>query len=473
MQSHDTNESSPRWWKNPRIMLLAGLVCVIAAWIGIGLWQEHQTVAAQAYLVSHRRMEFAIGKNNWRHPRWMPEWLWSPPPPVQSWHIPAVEWVRFNGPVEQADLVALSRLPEVTSINLSEGDISDEMLNELIRSHPLTDLLFERPRRLSVTNLDVLADKVTLCDLGIIAGPFDESSLHKLGRLHGLRSLLLDGPAEGVRGVASLAKLPLQHLRWTHSELDDEQFAEFSATHKLTYLYLKQTHLTEKSWPLLETINLQRLTLESPHISASLARSIARRSRMDFLELEGSTIGDEGVQELASMQHIGDLRLTSEGLSVKSAQHLSRLPHLGWLVFYNGSMVTDDWLTEFAPKDLHALTAINSQVTDQGIRNLQGNAHLSYLALPGSRMTDDAVDALNALPNLRRLDLRNTGFTDAGMRRLTLKPDARVHVEGTQVTLEGAQEFRARHPTVEVHGVNGLSVKGPGQFFHLSAEQIQ
>ena len=474
MQPLNVDESPQRWswWKDARIQLALGVVGVLALWVGLGLWLDRQIILAHSHFENHQHHAIGFANAARLHPRWIPKWMDSWLPPMRSLCIPIVHRVEFNGPVEKLDVEALARLPEVTSIVLTDTcEISGEMLTEVIRNRPLAELSFDKPQSLSTGHLELLVDSRQLQFLGIIAGPFDEESLKKLGSIRGLENLRLDGRAEGVQGIVAFAKLPsLKQLVWTHSELDDEQFAALSTNGNLKLLHLTKTRLTEKSWSLLEKMNVWDLTLESPNVSTSLARSIARMPEMWFLELKGGTIGDDGVLELTNLQLLKRLLLTSKGLTSASAKYLSQIKSLRVLTVYDGANVDDDWIAELAQSKLGSLRVINSQVTDKGLKKLRGNSSLYELSLPGSRITDESIDAFNSIPELSILDLRNTAITDDGIRRLNLKTGNAVLVGGTQVTLEGAREFLSRNPGAQLKGVDGQPIPRRWDVFDLSAE---
>ena len=60
----------------------------------------------------------------------------------------------------------------------------------------------------------------------------------------------------------------------------------------------------------------------------------------------------------------------------------------------------------------------DGQLTDAGLERLTVLAGLEELRLNGADLTDAAVDVLLHFPNLKTLDIGQTGITEAGRQRL-------------------------------------------------------
>ncbi len=477
MQTPDADQSLQpvRWWKRPSVLLASGFVCLLAVWVGLGLWRERQEVIATRYFDQRSHTNVLHEVNFRRFPRWIPEWLVSLLPEDWRLEVDTLREIGILGSANELDFVMLNRLPDINSATFEDASqIPEDRLDAFIGSHALRQLVFHKPRRLTTRQLELLGERNTTQNLGCLAGPFDESQLRAISRLSNLNSLLLDGPViPKASAASSLVRLPgFWIFCWTNSDLDDEQFTALIAPKYWGSLCLGKTQLTAKSWPYFEAWPLIELALESPNLSDSAARSIARNHEFQQLTLIGGAISDEGVKSLCSLPHLGFLQLDAGDLTIDCLEHVHRADRLRSLTITRANKVDNSWLAKIAQRDFSSLTLVNSQVTDEGLNRVQGSLHVRRLSLPGSRVTDSAIDALNALgPDM--LDLRNTAISDAGLQRLTSDHHLAVHLGGTRVTLEGSREFMARHSEVTVHGVDKLRTRAEPFFFDLTTEPVK
>jgi hypothetical protein len=115
---------------------------------------------------------------------------------------------------------------------------------------------------------------------------------------------------------------------------------------------------------------------------------------IQYLDLDESTVGDEGLSHLAGMDSLQTLWIAKTRVTDAGMVHLAALPRL---------------------QDLRLqYTAI----TDVGVERIASMRQLTDLFLGGTKVTDRCVPHLNQLTNLKQLELGSTGITDAGFREL-------------------------------------------------------
>jgi hypothetical protein len=113
--------------------------------------------------------------------------------------------------------------------------------------------------------------------------------------------------------------------------------------------------------------------------------------------------------------------------------------------------ISDDKLQYIGKlRNLRELYIDSTQISDAGLGHLKG-LRLRELSISSTGVTDGGMIALRDLPHLELLNLSDTSITNLGLMRLqeivTLKT---VHVASTEVTLEGIQLFNAARPGVAV-----------------------
>lgn len=107
--------------------------------------------------------------------------------------------------------------------------------------------------------------------------------------------------------------------------------------------------------------------------------------------------------------HLGGTDLTDEGLV-----HLPEVAHVVWLNLRD-TKITDAGLAQVGK--LAGLTRLHLERTgvgDAGMPHLKGLAKLEYLNLYGTKVTDAGLAPLKELKGLKKLYLWQTGVTDAG-----------------------------------------------------------
>jgi Leucine-rich repeat (LRR) protein len=107
-----------------------------------------------------------------------------------------------------------------------------------------------------------------------------------------------------------------------------------------------------------------------------------------------------------------------------------------------GTQVTDAGLKHLSPlENLKSLDLGDTRVA--GLKQLPRFATLTDLSLSDSPVTDAALTALAAVPNLSVLSLSGTWITDAGLDHLPALPNlSELHLDGTRITDVGLQSLR-------------------------------
>ncbi len=113
----------------------------------------------------------------------------------------------------------------------------------------------------------------------------------------------------------------------------------------------------------------------------------------------------------------GERHLTLTGWDQKDYSVLARLPDVAVLQMANDD-VTDATLKYVAElKSLRELDVAGSKITDAGLADLAGLTKLEKLTLSRTVITDAGVKPLlDQLPDLKQLDVRETGVTPAVLR---------------------------------------------------------
>ena len=108
------------------------------------------------------------------------------------------------------------------------------------------------------------------------------------------------------------------------------------------------------------------------------------------------------------------------------------------------TQITDEGLKDVAMlKNLTNLYLNNTQITDAGLKEVVKLQNLTLLVLAGTPITDAGLKDVAKLKNLTNLSLADTKITDACLKDVAkLKNLTNLSLSRTKITNEGAAELR-------------------------------
>ncbi|MCR9117420.1 MAG: hypothetical protein NXI22_10795 [bacterium] len=191
---------------------------------------------------------------------------------------------------------------------------------------------------------------------------------------------------------------------------------------------------------------LATLTFLGPDVNDETLVALAEVKSLRALRLDGTQVGDDGIKAIASLPELEELRLDKTALTDEGFAAIATFPKIK-RIFCSRTKISDEGLKHFKGKE--SLEAIDLtqciSVTDAGIVYLADCPRLKYLKMYGRDViTDDAMEAIKGLTNMKVLGIDDTGISDAGL----------VHIEN----FDQLQEFYAfRCPDITNDGVAHLT----------------
>jgi internalin A len=147
--------------------------------------------------------------------------------------------------------------------------------------------------------------------------------------------------------------------------------------------------------------------------------------------------------------NFGDRKISDStlGLVVKS------VPYVRSLGLYQ-SNVTDEGLKMMeGMKYLEVLYLNHCDVTDEGMKTIATIESLTHLDLESTKVSDAGMTTIKGLPKLEELTISKTAVTDAGLRELkAMKSLKRVFVTKSKITKGGVDDLRKALPEILVYG---------------------
>ena len=352
-------------------------------------------------------------------------------------------------------------------------DPADELPQEPARSpepSPLHGRSDEEAQRLKVSELKNNFRTQLAGNHIVILQKLDDDALAALAELKDSVTAIMvttnvrDISAKGIEHLKSLHKL--KRLDVGLSNANDTFLSYISGLKNLTDVDLKQTHITDEGLEHLSRLtNLQRLGLDEniqlsnkalEHLSelTNLKRLSCKGNylidnaglsylkgltALEEINLEGTFVGDKGLEHFNKMTRLKTVdlsrtKVTGSGLSQLSPDSLETV-----LLF--GAPLTDEGLAGVQKlinlKHLNLIGVDNQgQLTNKGIRCLQGLKSLEILSIDGHRRVDDwAFSYLRNLTELRQLFMSGTGVNGSEFEQLAKMPKLELlHLGNCKVT---------------------------------------
>ena len=279
---------------------------------------------------------------------------------------------QLSGPIP----ASLGDLSNLTYLDLSNNQLSELIPKELGNLSNL-QVLYLYHNQLSGSIPTELGHLINLQNLGLSNNPLSGTIPDSLGSLTNLQTLTLEYDQLTGQIPASLGSLTnLTWLSLLHNQLSGS-IPSFGSTN-LTYLNLGENQFTGPIPELGNLTNLQRLYLNSNHLSGSIPASLGSLTNLTDLGLHNNQLSGSIPTSLGSLSNLQYLLLYSNQLTGDIPSGISNLaslldnqsdirwnalytsdPALG--AFLNGKQFDGDWMSTqtVAPTDL-TVTALSS-----------------------------------------------------------------------------------------------------------------
>ncbi len=245
--------------------------------------------------------------------------------------------------------------------------------------------------------------------------------------------------------LEKLGSLPLESLRLSGKEVDDETVIHIGKMKTLKSLYCKNTLLTNKGLKSLNRlVGLETLRLGCPLVTADGLANLDGLNNLTNLQLTGNRIGDDAPLFLSSLPKLASLGLYSKSFTDKGFAQLKRLANLQ-VLNVSSSLVTDVSLTHL--KEMKNLQMANFEQCnfskDFGLKFAPGKK-LHGLSITGQRSFSTASAEALAKTKIRILNLENSAVYDPQLIALSqMKSLMSLNIEGAPVTIKGLSALKS------------------------------
>jgi hypothetical protein len=324
-----------------------------------------------------------------------------------------------------AGRVDLGTLPRLRTARLDGRGVNDAALAQISKNQSLRELLID-------------CQSVT------------DAGLRSLAALKGLRSLTITNTGEKAIGPGLECLEAMKDLRVLDlgaASVSEAGLAHLAGLTELEILRIGEAPVTDA---VLESMGrltkLGELTIGGPCDVTDQGTLLLSRNHRRLRQLEvWSGITDAGLEHLANLEELEDLRLPQTITDVGLAHFRGRLPNLKRL-YLNRAAITDAGLAHLQGRKLDDLQLNGSAITDAGLAHLRG-MRLLNLQLSNTAVGDAGLEHLREQTELIGLWLGGTRVTDAGL----------VHLRG----LEKLQTLDAWRTGVSPGGIAALQAAIP------------
>lgn len=354
--------------------------------------------------------------------------------------------------IDDRTLLSLAELRGLRWLALTGTGISDQGIGSLSTMSTLERLWLSQTQ---ITNagLAQLASLSSLTHLSIEATPTSDQGLGFVVGLPKLKSLSLGSPLFTSAGLRQLqyAKA-IEHLYLDRLPVDDSVLAAVGQLTEIRTLSLRQTAITDQGLDYLNQLRkLKELRLDGCQLSDASLRSASKWKSLESISFANTQIGYKGLQFLAGCDALKSIEVSESACTLQGVIDLlvgklgRNLPNAVKIAFGakldSSGNVTSLNLgpVRIADSDIELLSGLqqlqwlamqNNDLTDAGAKRIAelGFPHLKMLKLDNARITDDGLESLSTLTNLRDLHIRQTQISPkAVLATQVTKPYLRIY----------------------------------------------
>lgn len=360
-------------------------------------------------------------------------------------------YIGENPALKDEHLLSLVSLPQLRTLSLSNGNFTDKVLETIAKMPSLTMLHLDALKNLKA--LGELNKRPTLTKLCLKHARLADEGWQQLGSLRYIQQLNLCDTELNDARMQAVAKMPaVDRLDITENQITKNSIETFKKMQSLKQLYIRDfklgksqlgmlgAHLGFKDETNSESLEDAVFRTDSQARSQTLPSNASRVNdnmfdAPDWLDVtwEGgrhwkipgvTEIDDDEVERVARLPEYDYVSLISNdhsNFTERGLRAICRQPHLRGLAIAKTNLDRKklEIVCSFA-KDLRILTiGDNPALTDEDLECLPKLKQLRALDMTNGKFTDNCVDVLSKIDSLEHLKMgRMKNFTGAKLAKL-------------------------------------------------------
>jgi Leucine-rich repeat (LRR) protein len=339
-------------------------------------------------------------------------------------------YLRINSatPVLESDSDALSAIPNLRELDLSNAMISNKALDHILACRSLRSVTM--PTRWDagvLLNISRLPPELIFLDL---SGQRLSSESWKAIQIAQSLSVL------DVGGTNEL------------TDLSEEAWVSLPKLEKLSYLRISVGHNIQQNCHRIALLqNLKGLVLVGEKsleakVTSNECKLLTQLTNCTSLSFHGLRIGHDVFHNIAKMSSLAELTCENciiapnEQTRFGSFQQLKGL-QLPFSNISNGALRAIGQL-----KNLQTLNLVACDIDDGGIQELGNLSMLSSLQLAHTRFADEGAAVISRLPRLVSLDVQSSQISDVGVNQIVRAGRIReLGLGNTDITAKGIEDL--------------------------------
>jgi len=289
-------------------------------------------------------------------------------------------------------------------------------------------------------NLALVAQLPQLKRVVLTRGNFTNVGLSKLNALPKLQNLLILDPDLNSGVIAALAELKIPYyLTFDKCEITDEILGRLANNPK----FLKSLFI----------VTAPKLT---PAAVAKFLDSVDDLEELNIGYLK-DVIDDDGMKHLAKMKSLKRLWVESQKVTPAGWKVLAGLTKMDFLDVRGTSFDDTAMTTLEGMKDLHVLMLTKTRITDAGMQSIAGLTKLTDVSFSGTKLTDAGMVHVKGLTQLRNLYVSETDVTAKGLALVPTK-EKMVMMSAGKAPLSPKQwdEMMTMYPGTQIFDTAGF-----------------
>jgi WD40 repeat protein len=349
--------------------------------------------------------------------------------------------------ITDAGLAAVGKMTKLRSLKIESQKITAAGFAHLVKLADIEELQVN-PYKLRIGD-EVLRHlkgmtKLRALEIGYYGDRIlTDAGMADLGNLVGMTRLeIRDGGGVTVKGIAALGKLKSMKQLTLHQvkAASDAALAFVAPMADLESLRISSSGRVP-SHSARSLVNLKKLKyLSLDDVDDEALAGSANLTSLDYLSLQQSKIGDQGMRHLAKLTGLKFLALPEKSITSAGIKQLAGCRSLETLFASRGDI--DDSAFEALGKltKMGDLRLTDCKITGTGLKHLVDLKELHYLSLSGNPLTDAAIKSLKKMTNVRDVILTATNISDEAAEQLKKAlPRARIlDADGMAVGKESA-----------------------------------
>lgn len=203
-------------------------------------------------------------------------------------------------------------------------------------------------------------------------------------------------------------------------------------------------------------------TFKGKECSDKVLRESPRLPSWKSLELHAGNVTDDGIRHLSKAEKLTEIEIVGcNGLTDGCLQALSQLPQLRSVFLWDAPWVSDEKLRTLSSMwQLTELYLEGEQITNAGLKHLDGLPHLWSLILDGTSISDAGIGRLTTIPRLKLLSFKGTLVEGTGFESFASHRQRRmsIYLESAPVHDDGVNVIARCFPKLKLISLAGTAV---------------